>query len=48
MSIKDIVRTLQEKKYDDFRTETKKVLMEKAIEKIEQKKVAVGKTYFNK
>jgi len=45
MAVKDIVKALQEKKYETFRTETKSVLMEKAIAAIEQKKIAVAKNY---
>lgn len=48
MAIKDIVKALKEQKYDTFRTETKSVLMEKAVAAIEQRKTVVGKNYLGK
>lgn len=45
MSLKESIDLLKNGKYDNFRTEVKKSLMEKAIEKIEERKVVVAKNY---
>ena len=42
---KEIIKSLAEKKYEDFRVHTKNVLMEKAITKIDERKVIVAKNY---
>lgn len=48
MHIREAIESLQEKKYDQMREHIGAALAEKAIQKLDERKIEIAKNYFGK